>query len=221
MKKHFLFALSLIFSAQLLLAQSPLSFSRKVIYMPKAFERPSEDTNPDSQSGRSNLPWIVFSDRADNNTTTVPGGSLMMKKLGFMEPFFVSKEENGYLKLIKYKAGMVRGRKINDKKSAISYGWIPKARLLMWQRSYSNQKNGFPEKSLSIINGTNPLTEPRYYFDQTDSVFVYTTPELKDRKTKVRLHEIVYVYKKSEDGKTYLIGGDDQLVADTAAKSIE
>lgn len=188
--------------------------------MPKAFERPSASTNSNDRGNNSNLPWIVFSDRADNNTTTVPGGTLMMKKLGFMEPFFVSKEENGYLKLIKYKAGMVRGRKISDKKSAISYGWIPKSRLLLWQRSYSNQYNGFPEKSLSIINGTNPLLEPRFYFDNTDSVLIYTTPELKDKKTKVRLHEIIYVYKKSEDGKTYLIGGDDQLVADSSARSI-
>ncbi|MFC4212422.1 type VI secretion system protein TssR domain-containing protein [Pedobacter lithocola] len=220
MKKHLIFSLLFIFTFLLTQAQSPLSFSRKVIYMPEAFERPSESISVRDNSSKSSLPWIVFSDRADNNTTTVPGGSLMMKKLKFMEPFFVSKEENGYLKLIKYKAGMVRGRKINDKKSAISYGWIPKSRLLLWQRSYSNQKSGFPEKALTMINGKSPLQEPKYYFDSTDSVYVYSTPELKDKKSKVRLHEIIYVYKKSEDGKTYLIGSEDQLVVDTAAKSI-
>lgn len=220
MKKYFLSAVFSVFCFQILLAQSPLSFSRKVVYMPRAFERPSEFTDIGTQGSRSDLPWIVFSDRSDNNTTTVPGGSLIMKKLGFMESFFVSKEENGYLKLVKYKAGMVRGRKIIDKKSAVSYGWIPKSRVLLWQRSYSNQQNGFPQKALSLINGKNPLTEPRFYYDTTDSVYVYTTPELKDKKTKIRLHEIVYIYKKSEDGKNYLIGGEDQLVADTAIRSI-
>lgn len=143
-----------------------------------------------------------------------------MKKLNFMEPFYVSKEENGYLKLIKYKAGMVRGRKINDKKSAISYGWIPKSKLLLWQRSYSNQNTGYPEKALGIIAGKNPLTEAKFYYDNTDSILVYNTPELKDKRTKIRLHEIAYIFKKSEDGKTYLVGSDDQLVADTALKSI-
>lgn len=201
-------------------AQSPASFGKKVKYMPKTYERPAESININESTSSSSLPWIVFSDREDNYTTTAPGGSLIMKKIGFMEPFYVSKEENGYLKLIKYKAGMIRGRKISDKKSAISYGWIAKSKLLLWQRAFTNQKTGYAEKAIGIVNGKNALTEPRFYFDTTDSILVYSTPELKDRRTKVRLHEIAYIYKKSEDGKKYLIGSDDQLVADTALKSI-
>lgn len=219
MKK--LFALSIL-SLSIICgwAQSPASFGKKVKYMPKAYEMPSEGIDVNQSSATSSLPWIVFSDRDDNYSTTAPGGSLIMKKLNFMEPFYVSKEENGYLKLIKYKAGMIRGRKINDKKSAISYGWIAKSKLLLWQRSFSNQKTGYAEKAIGIITGINPLTEPKFYYDTTDSILVYKTPELKDRKTKVRLHEIVYIFKKSEDGKKFLIGSDDQLVADTALKSI-
>ncbi|SES08962.1 type VI secretion system protein TssR domain-containing protein [Pedobacter rhizosphaerae] len=219
MKKYYALSILLLtlFYAQ---AQSPASFGKKVKYMPKAYEKPSEAINVNDNTSSSSLPWIVFSDRDDNYTTTAPGGSLIMKKLNFMEPFYVSKEENGYLKLIKYKAGMIRGRKINDKKSAISYGWIPKSKLLLWQRSFSNQKTGYAEKAIGIINGKNPLTESKFYYDTTDSILVYNTPELKDRRTKIRLHEIAYIFKKSEDGKKYLIGSDDQLVADTALKSI-
>lgn len=201
-------------------AQSPASFGKKVKYMPKSYEKPAENINVNESTSSSSLPWIVFSDREDNYTTTAPGGSLIMKKISFMEPFYVSKEENGYLKLIKYKAGMIRGRKITDKKSAISYGWIAKSKLLLWQRAFSNQKTGYAEKAIGIVNGKNPLTEPKFYYDTTDSILVYNTPELKDRRTKVRLHEIAYIFKKSEDGKKYLIGSDDQLVADTALKSI-
>lgn len=216
-----IFALSILFLGILCAqAQSPASFGKKVKYMPKSYEKPSEIIDVNENTSSSNLPWIVFSDRDDNYSTTVPGGSLIMKKLNFMEPFYVSKEENGYLKLIKYRAGMIRGRKINDKKSAISYGWIAKSKLLLWQRSFSNQKTGYPEKAIGIINGKNPLTEAKFYYDTTDSILVYKTPELKDRRTKIRLHEIAYVFKKSEDGKKYLIGSDDQLVADTALKSI-
>lgn len=210
----------LITQAALVMAQSPAAFGKKVKYMPKAFEKPSPTTDLGSEGKATNLPWIVFSDRDENYTTTAPGGSLIMKKLNFMEPFYVSKEENGYLKLIKYKAGMIRGRKINDKKSAISYGWIPKSKLLLWQRSYSNQKSGYPEKSIAVINGKMPMTESRFYYDQTDSAYVYSSPELKQRSAKVRLHEITYIFKKSEDGKKYLIGNEDQLIADSARKSI-
>ncbi|WP_316798428.1 type VI secretion system protein TssR domain-containing protein [Pedobacter frigidisoli] len=219
MKKYYALSILLlaVFTVQ---AQSPAAFGKKVKYMPKSYEKPSETINVNESTSGSSLPWIVFSDRDDNYTTTAPGGSLIMKKLNFMEPFYVSKEDNGYLKLIKYKAGMIRGRKINDKKSAISYGWIPKSKLLLWQRSFSNQKNGYAEKAIGIINGKTPLSEAKFYYDTTDSILVYNTPELKDRRTKVRLHEIAYIYKKSEDGKKYLIGSSDQLVADSALRSI-
>lgn len=210
----------LITQAAFVMAQSPAAFGKKVKYMPKAFEKPSANTDLSTDGKTTNLPWIVFSDRDENYTTTAPGGSLIMKKLNFMEPFYVSKEENGYLKLIKYKAGMIRGRKISDKKSAISYGWIPKSKLLLWQRSYSNQKSGYPEKSIAVINGKMPMTESRFYYDNTDSAYVYNSPELKQRSAKVRLHEISYIFKKSEDGKKYLIGNEDQLVADSARKSV-
>lgn len=210
----------LLIQAAFVMAQSPSAFGKKVNYMPKAFEKPSSSTNVSDDGGKTKLPWVVFSDRDENYTTTAPGGSLIMKKLNFMEPFYVSKEENGYVKLIKYKAGMIRGRKINDKKSAISYGWIPVSKLLLWQRSYSNQKSGYPEKSIAIINGNLPLVQSKFYYDNTDSAYVYTTPELKKKATKIRLHEISYIFKKSEDGKKYLIGNEDQLVADSARKSI-
>lgn len=219
MKKYY--ALIILFlGASYAYAQSPASFGKKVKYMPKSYEKPAETINVNDATSGSNLPWIVFSDQEDNYTTTSPGGSLIMKKLSFMEPFYVSKEENGYLKLVKYKAGMIRGRKITDKKSAISYGWIAKSKLLLWQRSFSNQKTGYAEKAIGIVNGKNALTEPKFYFDGSDSILVYNTPELKDRRGKVRLHEIAYIYKKSEDGKKYLIGSEDQLVTDNALKSI-
>ena len=219
MKKYYVLSI-LLLGISFAYAQSPASFGKKVKYMPKSYEKPAESINVNESTSSSSLPWIVFSDREDNYTTTAPGGSLIMKKIGFMEPFYVSKEENGYLKLIKYKAGMIRGRKITDKRSAISYGWIAKSKLLLWQRAFSNQKTGYAEKAIGIVNGKNPLTEPKFYYDTTDSILVYNTPELKDRRTKVRLHEIAYIFKKSEDGKKYLIGSDDQLVADTALKSI-
>lgn len=206
--------------AAFVMAQSPSAFGKKVKYMPKAYVKPYANTDLNENSGKTDLPWIVFSDRDENYTTTVPGGSLIMKKLNFMEPFYVSVEENGFVKLIKYKAGMVRGRKISDKKSAISYGWIPKSKLLLWQRSFSNQTSGYPEKSIAIVNGKVPMSESKFYYDNTDSAFVYSSPELKQKITKVRLHEINYIFKKSEDGKKYLIGNEDQLVADSARKSI-
>jgi len=219
MKKIFLLFILLI-HAVFVMAQLPLPFQKKVRPMPKAFGRPSASTDLNGNGAKTNTPWVVYSDRDDNFTTTTPGGSLFMKKLGFMEPFYVSEEKGGFLKLIKYNAGLLTGRKINDKKSATSYGWISRWKLLMWNKSYTDQVTGYPEKSIAIINGKLPLTASQFYYDRTDSAFVYSSPELKKIVAKVRLHQINYIFKKSEDGRKYLIGNEDQLVADSARKVI-
>jgi hypothetical protein len=200
-------------------AQSPVSISKKVKTLPKSFEKPDEHTDIYNSDKKTSLPWIVFSDRAENYTYTSPGGSLVMKKINFMEPFYVSEERNGFIKLIKYQAGMVQGKKLINKKAAQSYGWISKSKVLPWQSAFVSN-NGYQAKYITIINGKNPMLMPDYYYDKTDSVYVFTSPELNRKKTKVALHQVVYAYKKSDDGKKVLIGSDSQLIADSAAHSV-
>jgi hypothetical protein len=201
-------------------AQSPVSLSKKVATLPAAFEKPNSQTNVYDDGKTTSLPWIVFSDRDENYTYTAPGGSLVMKKIKFMEPFYVSEIRNGYIKLIKYEPGIVQGRKLTNKKAAQSYGWINKDKVLLWHSAYVNAQSGYPEKALTITSGKGPLAMPGVYFDKTDSLYVYTSPEMEHKKTKVALHQLLYVYKKSADGKTILVGSDGQLVADSAARSV-
>ncbi|MDB5090003.1 MAG: hypothetical protein JWR09_3997 [Mucilaginibacter sp.] len=200
-------------------AQSPVSISKKVVTLPKSFEKPNEHTSIYNSEQKTGLPWIVFSDRAENYTYTSPGGTLIMKKLNFMDPFYVSEEKNGFIKLIKYQPGMVQGKKLTNKKAAQSYGWISKSKVLPWQSAFVST-TGFPSKYIAIINGKNPMLMPDFYYDKTDSAYVYTSPDLNKKKTKVALDEVVYAYKKSDDGKKFLIGSDAQLVADSAAHSV-
>ncbi|OKS87549.1 type VI secretion system protein TssR domain-containing protein [Mucilaginibacter polytrichastri] len=201
-------------------AQSPVSISKKVATLPAAFEKPNNKTNVYDDGKSTSLPWIVFSDRDENYTYTSPGGSLVMKKIKFMEPFYVSEARNGYLKLIKYQAGMVQGRKLTNKKAAQSYGWINKDKVLLWQSAYVNAQSGYPEKAIAIVSGKGPLINPRVYYDKKDSLYVYTSPEMEHKKTKVALNQLLYIFKKSPDGKTVLIGSEGQLIADSAAYSI-
>jgi hypothetical protein len=205
---------------QVAFAMAQFPFAKKVKAMPKAFGKPSEKTAISENKPKTNTAWVVISDRDDNFTTTTAGGSLFMKKLGFMEPFFVAEEKNGFLKLIKYKPELLNGRKLKDKKSAESFGWISRWKMLMWNKSYVSKTTGYPEKSIAVINGSLPLTSSKFYYDRTDSAFVYSSPALKKVIAKVRLHQINYIYKKSEDGRKYLIGNDNQLVADSAKKVI-
>lgn len=201
-------------------AQSPVSISKKVATLPSAYQKPEYQTSVSDDGKSTDLPWIVFSDRDENYTYTAPGGSLVMKKLKFMEPFYVSQEKNGYLKLIKYQPGMVQGRKLINKKSAESYGWISKSKVLLWQSAYVNRKNGFPNKAVTIVSGKGPLINPEVYYDRTDSLNVFTSPEMNHKKTKVAINQLLYVYKKSADGRNLLVGSDGQLIPDSAARSI-
>lgn len=201
-------------------AQSPVSFSKKVVTIPRAFEKPTDKTDPFDNSKSTALPWIVFSDRDENYTYTAPGGTLVMKKIKFMEPFYVSESKNGYLKLIKYQPGLVQGRKLVDKKSAQSYGWINREKVLEWQSAFVSPQTGYPVKNIAIIAEKAPLTMPQVYYDKTDSVYIYNSPELEHKKTKIALHNIVYVFKKSADGRTVLVGSEGQLIADSAARSV-
>ena len=201
-------------------AQSPVSFSKKVRTIPKAFEKPTDKTSPFEDGSSSSLPWIVFSDRDENYTYTAPGGSLIMKKIKFMEPFYVSEIKNGYLKLIRYQPGIVQGHKLVDKKSAQSYGWISREKVLLWQTAFVNPQTGNPVKNIPIITEKGPFAIPQVYYDKTDSVYVYDSPELEHKKTKIALNNIIYVFKKSADGRAILAGSDGQLIADSAAHSI-
>ncbi|MEX8547214.1 MAG: type VI secretion system protein TssR domain-containing protein [Mucilaginibacter sp.] len=217
--KKFLSFLTICFSLAAN-AQSPVSISKKVATLPVAFEKPNSKTNVYDNGKTTALPWIVFSDRNENYTYTSQGGSLVMKKIKFMEPFYVSEARDGYIKLIKYQPGMVQGRKLNSKKAAQSYGWISKDKVLLWQSAYLNSQSGYPEKAIAIMSGKGPLTIPGVYYDRTDSLYVYTSPELEHKKTKVALHQLLYVFKKSSDGKTLLVGSDPQLTTDSAASSV-
>jgi hypothetical protein len=201
-------------------AQSPVSLGKKVSTMPAAFQKPTAQTNVYDDGKSTSIPWIVFSDRDENYTYTAPGGSLVMKKLKFMEPFYVSETRNGFIKLIKYEPGSVQGRKLTNKKAAQSYGWISRDKVLLWQSAYVNPQSGYPEKALTIVSGKGPLVTPDAYFDKTDSLYIYTSPEMEHKKGKLALHQLLYVYKKSPDGKTVLVGSDGQLVADSAARSV-
>jgi hypothetical protein len=201
-------------------AQSPVSIKKKVATLPRAFEKPNSRTNVYDDGKTTSLPWVVFSDRDENYTYTAPGGSLVMKKIKFMEPFYVSTARNGYVKLIKYQPGIVQGRKLINKKGAQSYGWISKDKVLLWQSAYVSASSGYPDKAITVISGKAPLTSPATYYDRTDSIYVFDSPEMEHKKSKLALHQLLYIYKKSPDGKTFLIGSEPQLIADSAARSV-
>ncbi|WP_432329516.1 type VI secretion system protein TssR domain-containing protein [Mucilaginibacter sp. P25] len=195
----FVFLTCIVIAAR---AQSPVSLGKTVVTLPKAFEKPDERTSIYNTDDRTSLPWIVFSDRAENYTYTSPGGTLVMKKISFMEPFYVSEQKNGFIKLIKYQAGMVQGKKLTNKKGSQSYGWISISKVLPWQSAFTST-NGYPEKYITIISGAGPLTMPDYYYDKTDSAYIFAGPDQSQKKPKWHCTTWFMYTKNLTTGKKY------------------
>lgn len=209
----------------LLLAMAALSNSMAQMKSRHVLGTPVNYINPDFTTGEAEkhdktMPWIVFSDREDNVTYTSPGGSLAFKKISFMQPFLVSEENGGFLKLYKYDPSLLNGRKVRDRKRAVSFGWIGKDKVLMWQKSLEDAQTHFPLKALAVASGKAPLTQPKYFYSY-DSVILYNSPELKQPlDEKLHLHDFIYVFKMSGDGKKALVGHVSQLTTDSARSAI-
>ena len=200
-------------------SQAQFYAGKRITRMPGNFRNPTPETK-DPSGKAAPTAWIVFSDREDNYTTNTPGGSLVFKKLAFMQPFFVSDEKEGYLRLVKYDPSVLKGTKLKDKRKAVSYGWIPRHKVLMWQKALTDERSGFPIKAVSIISSGDPIARPKFYFAH-DSVIVFNSPELQAKAgEKLKLHDLVYIYKFSEDGRKALVGHTSQLTADSAAASV-
>jgi len=212
------FLLSALLQPDSLRAQGIWPFKKHVVGMPRALEAPTGQEMDLRHKG--DLPWIVFSDRPDNFTSTKPYSSVASTSLKWLEPLMVLQERHGFLRVAKYDPQLLRGRTIMDKKRVLEYGWIDKSRLLLSPLAFVNRQSGFPEKAITLVNGPLPLGDPKLFFDQSDSVIVYSSPFLTDPIAKVRLHELTYRYKVSADGKAVLIGSRQRVQPDSATRTI-
>src|SRR5688500_8290413 len=79
-------------------------------------------------------PWIVFSDRDDNQTFDKANGK-PFKKLGFKDVFYVVSEVPGWVEIVK---GTADGLKLIKEQKYM--GWISMDKLLLWNESLIDQK---------------------------------------------------------------------------------
>lgn len=152
--------------------------------------------------------WIVFSDRDDNDTYHNPGGKVKLKKMEFMEPFFVIKEKGEYVRLVKYDPDIVNdarfSRKIKDRKKAEYYGWVHSSRLLLTRQSGTDISSGMKSKAISIISDTTAVVEPHTFFE-SDSIWTYKDDMLTVKNKKIPFYELFYILKNSPDREKLLI----------------
>ncbi|QJW91627.1 type VI secretion system protein TssR [Spirosoma taeanense] len=157
------------------------------------------------------LPWIVFSDRNNNNTFQSTNATTPFRKANFMDAFYVLKERKGYLKLIKYDPALPIGNKISrrvitNRKAVVYYGWAPKDHFLLTNFSSRSGEQNRPQIISAVLAKPELLTNPDRYFSN-DSVRLFAGPgQQVSMKERMKLYELAYLYKLSETRRQALIG---------------
>lgn len=165
-------------------------------------------------------PWVVISDRDNNEVFMKKGDQKSPKQIKFLEPLLVvkRKKSKGLIKVAEYNPAALL-QKLSSS-SVKTYGWIPEEQLLLWTNSVKNSSNGFNIKASLSPNRSDVLKNGEKYL-QNDSVIIYTSPDLtKPAKTKLPVGQLVYVYKKAEDGKRFLIGKSPSVKIDSIAGNL-
>lgn len=91
------------------------------------------------QNNRSSDPWVVYSDRANNITYSQPDEkSQVYSTLYFNEPLRIAKIKSGFALVYSEPESSERKGKIST--NALSRGWVPMSKLLLWDRCPTNNR---------------------------------------------------------------------------------
>ncbi|RQO29740.1 hypothetical protein DBR32_14230 [Taibaiella sp. KBW10] len=165
-------------------------------------------------------PWILFSDREENVTYLRSRKSSAVSSKGrFLEPYLVLYEKGNMLKLAQYQAGMVNKGMVK-RKAIKKVGWASKEQLLLWNNGLPAAASGNIPKAVLVSRTSDVLLNIDKYLEN-DSVKVFTAPSLTNAASvKLPVGDVVYIYKQSEDGTRYLVGGKPTFDIDSAQKII-
>lgn len=165
-------------------------------------------------------PWIVYSDRAENQTYNNAGGKVKAKDVDYLDPFLVigTKNKGEYLKLINYTPDILKNGKL-DYKKAEYYGWIHKSKLLLNQQSVTDINSGKKNKMLAVFADTLSINEPEKYF-AVDSLKLYKDLDQKSQAGTISPYSVIYQLKQSTDGTMTLVAKKPYIKAETVKEDV-
>lgn len=168
----------------------------------------------------THTPWIVYSDRGENKIYSSKDRVPIPDVFGFMKPLMVVKYSRGrgMLQVTDYSLSKyltkVKRNELRPRK------WIPVDRVLAWSNALKNEKNGFNVMAAIAPNDATVLKEIDKYM-QKDSALVFNSPDLTDvAQLKLPLNQLVYLYKKTNDDRWFLVGGSPLLDPNKAKSQI-
>jgi len=162
--------------------------------------------------------WIVYSDRDNNPTYSSKNGNEVLKKINFMEAFWVVDEDGsnrpdcgeGRVHIYKYDPTInLRGNnKLNS--AAIDYGWVPKNKMLLWENSLIHPTTRFTIKALTINQPESLINPDQFIKDAKEKKLrLFNSPGLEsayENENDIRLFQFLYIFKEDKENNSLLIG---------------
>ncbi len=189
---------------------------QKVLPFPKAYNFPTGAESPLEELPKveesTNNIWIVFSDREGTPTYSAPAGKTEVKRLQFMEAFYVHEEDGQFIHILKYVPNAFNKKKkqLIIAKELEDYGWVSKSKMLLWQNCLTTPQR-YSIKGLAI-NSVNTLGDIKKNATQLSQqkLSLYDDPQLsKLNDNDFRLFDFLYIFKK--DGNAYLVGKVNEI----------
>ncbi|PSJ72161.1 hypothetical protein C7N43_35645 [Sphingobacteriales bacterium UPWRP_1] len=172
--------------------------------IPEKYARPQEDVSTAKTSDiTKGKVWVVYSDRAKNNTYTEAGGSTQQATLGFLEELYPVDEKGDFLHVVQgsLKEGSLKVQVTSDK------GWISKSSLLLWSNCLVTPDN--ITKKAMLLNTPEGLGEKSVIVNGAEEIRFYSDPKLSGLTDKYSPpNHIFFIFK--QDGNRLLLGVNDK-----------
>jgi hypothetical protein len=188
---------------------SPLT--AQVLSIPVEYLRPAEkiDTELSGEVQKGKL-WVVYSEKENNKSYYNIRGRVKKDGIGFLEAFYVLKDQGEWLKVVKDPDLDFDGR-LTDQ--AIEYGWMRKEDLLLWPHCLVNSKTQNSLKGIAV----NTLESRHWSIKGEQSLFTSRVPDLSETTdTPINIFDFYFIYKKK--GKAYLIGKNERIADSKSVK---
>lgn len=225
MRRVFVYYIMIVLSAALLQGCAILPFGKnvRVRKQPGTIEQVALANYSLQKNNNNNSKWwIAWSDRDPNNTCVSPSNDMTVKKLGFMDAVCIVKQKGDYVKVIQYSPDIdltaIKGK--IAKKTAKNYGWVKKEKLLSQPFCFNDNSSGFAIKGIVKLNGTDILKKADQYLFK-DSLVIFNSPKLLiPSGNNIPPGTIVYIYKQSDDKKSFLIGKEADFTNENAKQNV-
>jgi hypothetical protein len=180
---------------------------------------------PTGHATHANVPWVVYSDRANNPTYREASLAVKFKQLPFRQACYVLAERRGFLRLVQYDPKLKVGtfyaqRMLKSRKDAKYLGWVPKNRLLLASQVPVDSAGALPKLYCPALTSSRVLLHTNQFLLR-DSLRLFAQPDLSGQlPQRLKLYDLAYVYKFSESGREALLGTAEWFAADSAARCL-